>query len=283
MHLRDAGGVCLHFTIRELLKVFLSPTAGVYLALAIVVHFAADPPGLRAYLSNGQSLVVWLLSTMLYLTSYFVLLGLCAVLQTLGWTRPVFLPVVGALALAPTVCASEVLVHLISDRLYPITIVPKIAYYFLTVQVFEFAFIRLVIPKALDRQTTLRTLNLRGRTIPVARLRYMVAQEHYVRLVLDDAQSVLLRTRFGDLLGQLQERDGIQPHRSWWVARASDPRLMRRGGRHVMQLADGTDIPVARSRLSDVRDWLDAHGSVPVPRRTTRTAHDGPDGATGTG
>lgn len=262
MQLRDMAGGRLHFTIRELRDIFLTPVAGVFVALAILVHFSADPPGLRDFLSVWVAFLIWPIVAVLYLTTYFIWLGAVAMLQLRGWAGPAYLPIIGALTLAPCVCASEVMVHQMSGGTYPITILPKIAYYFMTVQVFEFAFIRLVIPRALEKQAALRLLKVGDRAIPVARLRFMVAQEHYVRLVLDNDEQVLERARFGDLLDQLRDSDGIRAHRSWWAARSAAPRLTRQGARHLLRLHDGTEVPVARSRVGEVQAWMDRNGPV---------------------
>lgn len=259
VQLRDAAGAPLQFTIRELLGIFLTPISGIFLALAIVVFFSADPPRLRDYVELWQAFAMWPIATMLYLTTYFIWLGICALLQMKGWVKRAYLPVLGALTLAPCVCASEILVHLMSGNVYPITVLPKIAYYFMTVQVFEFAFVRLVIPQVLGKQSALRLFRTGERSFPIARLRYMTAQEHYVRLVLDEGQ-VLQRARFRDLLGQLHASDGIQTHRSWWVGHGASPVLAKDGARLHLRLSDGTEVPIARNRTKQVQDWLDAHG-----------------------
>lgn len=268
LQLRDAAGAPLRFTIRELLSIFLSPVSGIFLALTIVVFFAADPPRMRDHIEIWQAFSMWLVATVLYLTTYFVWLGIAALLQQRVWPRHVYLPVLGALTLAPCVCACEVLIHLLSDGSYPITILPKIAYYFITVQVFEFAFVRLVIPQVLEKQGGLRLLSVGDRRFPITRLHYMCAQEHYVRVALDDNQ-ILQRAKFGDLLKQLQASDGIQTHRSWWVGRAAAPMLCKAGSRLSLRLADGTEVPVARTRSRHVQDWLDTYG--PFHRASPRS------------
>lgn len=273
LQLRDAAGARLQLTIRELLGIFLTPTAGVFLFLTIIVHFAADPPGLRNYLDVWLAFCIWPVAAVLYLTSYVTGLGAVAFLQRRRWIGRVYLPILGIVVLTPTVSACELLVHQLTDQRYPTQILPKIPFYFVTVQVFEFAFVRLVIPQAATQRQLRRMLRLGAREIPVDRLRYLTAQEHYVRLVLDDGEQVLHRVRFADLLAQLHASDGLQPHRSWWVAGSAIPRLRRRGARHVLELACTTEIPVARTRLRAVQSWLDANGPFDPPHRRGAAPH----------
>lgn len=259
MRLRDMAGGNLHFTIRELLGIFTTPVSAIFLFLTCLVFFSADPPKLRDYIEVWQAFALWPLAAICYLTTYFVLLGLAAHLQDRFWPHAIYLPIIGGLALVPTVCTSETLAHQMSGGIYPIVVIPNIAYYFVTVQVFEFAFIRLVIPQVRARNMDLRMIRIGARSLPVQRIRFITAQEHYVRLQLDD-QQVLQRARFGDIVNALNDHEGVQPHRSWWVGRGAAPRMTRREGKPVLELQDGTLVPVARGRITEVQNWLDSNG-----------------------
>jgi hypothetical protein len=78
-----------------------------------------------------------------------------------------------------------------------------------------------------------------------ARLHALEAEDHYVR-VHTDAGHALVRMRFADALNAVSDRAGVQPHRSWWVAQESVRAMSSRGGRTVLTLIGGQQVPVSR-------------------------------------
>lgn len=82
------------------------------------------------------------------------------------------------------------------------------------------------------------------------------SQDHYVEIRTNDS-TVLLRGRLIDIVSQLGGVDGIVPHRSHWVSRGAVDRLGGTGAAKTLKLTDGTEVPIARSRVADVRKWLD--------------------------
>lgn len=82
-------------------------------------------------------------------------------------------------------------------------------------------------------------------------------EDHYLRIhtVLG---SDLVLCRFGDALAELEGCDGLQVHRSFWVARAAISGHQRRNGRVTLRLTNGLEVPVSRTFLPMVRDagWL---------------------------
>nr|WP_245216288.1 LytTR family DNA-binding domain-containing protein [Sagittula salina] len=102
----------------------------------------------------------------------------------------------------------------------------------------------------------IRHILIGAEPVPLPQLRHIQAQEHHVHVTLD-GQRLTHRARLSDIVAQTAPEDGIQPHRSWWVARHVARELERDGQKHVLRLDDGTRVPVARSRLPEVRDWLD--------------------------
>jgi hypothetical protein len=71
------------------------------------------------------------------------------------------------------------------------------------------------------------------------------AQDHYVR-VHTVAGHALIRLRLRDAVA-LVGADGVQPHRSWWVARSAISSLRREHDRIVILLSTGQQVPVSRS------------------------------------
>lgn len=78
--------------------------------------------------------------------------------------------------------------------------------------------------------------------------------DHYVEAHTRRGHELIL-IRFADALAELDGYDGLQIHRSHWVARAAVRRVVRGEGRSLsVELDDGTRLPVSRSRESAVRE-----------------------------
>lgn len=78
---------------------------------------------------------------------------------------------------------------------------------------------------------------------PVVRLS---VRDHYVDVVTRaGAHSLLMR--FSDAMAELAGCEGLQVHRSHWVALAAISRAERRGGRLFLTMSDGAQVPVSRS------------------------------------
>jgi len=77
-------------------------------------------------------------------------------------------------------------------------------------------------------------------------------EDHYVR-VHTPSGSHLVLMRLSDAIREMDGIDGIKVHRSWWVARTAvaEVRLKTRSGRLI--LANGLQVPVARSVLASVK------------------------------
>ena len=91
-----------------------------------------------------------------------------------------------------------------------------------------------------------------------AELLHLRMQDHYVE-VHTKAGSEMLLLRFRDALREVEGIDGLQVHRSHWVARAAVVGIERqRGGRIALRLVNGAKVPVSRSFAPAVkaRGWL---------------------------
>ncbi|MEL7178121.1 MAG: LytTR family DNA-binding domain-containing protein, partial [Pseudomonadota bacterium] len=62
-------------------------------------------------------------------------------------------------------------------------------------------------------------------------------------------------------VAELGACDGMQVHRSWWVARTAIGALDRAAGRSVLRLRDGRAVPVSRGNEKAVRAWYDAEAT----------------------
>jgi hypothetical protein len=84
------------------------------------------------------------------------------------------------------------------------------------------------------------------------------AEDHYVRLYLPDRRRPLILYQFGDALAELAQIDGLQVHRSVWVAERAIVAARREGRNWRLEIIDGVRLPVGPSFLSAVRarGWL---------------------------
>lgn len=93
-------------------------------------------------------------------------------------------------------------------------------------------------------------------------VRHVTAEDHYLRLVLADGpkdyRRPLVLFRLSDALPELAVHDGLQVHRSAWVARRHVAGARRDGRRWLLVLADGSEQAVSESFLPLVRaaGWL---------------------------
>lgn len=92
---------------------------------------------------------------------------------------------------------------------------------------------------------------LRGAPLCVA------AEDHYLR-VHTAGGSALILYRMADALADLAGADGLQVHRSFWVAAEAVAGVERSGRRVSLRLTNGLVVPVSRSFLARVRaaGWL---------------------------
>jgi hypothetical protein len=82
-------------------------------------------------------------------------------------------------------------------------------------------------------------------------------EDHYVR-VHTALGSALVLMRLRDAMVLVGEIEGMQVHRSWWVARGAVEDVLREGRNVRLQLARGIEAPVARAKVAELRDarWI---------------------------
>ncbi|MBY6127669.1 LytTR family transcriptional regulator DNA-binding domain-containing protein [Qipengyuania aquimaris] len=82
-------------------------------------------------------------------------------------------------------------------------------------------------------------------------------EDHYVRAHTRLGSGLVLM-RLGDAIAELHGIDGLQVHRSWWVARDAVEEVRREGRNLRLSLANGLEAPVSRNRAGELRDagWL---------------------------
>ena len=83
-------------------------------------------------------------------------------------------------------------------------------------------------------------------------LHYLTMQDHYVEVVTANGRELVL-LRFADALREVPEGLGLRIHRSHWVALAAIQGWRRDNGRLLLTMPDGTELPVSRSYLGDIK------------------------------
>jgi hypothetical protein len=72
------------------------------------------------------------------------------------------------------------------------------------------------------------------------------AEDHYIRVHIDDGSSRLIYRRFADALSELRDLDGMQVHRSFWVKRSAIANSVHEGSNLRLQLTGGLMVPVSQ-------------------------------------
>lgn len=83
-------------------------------------------------------------------------------------------------------------------------------------------------------------------------LLHITVEDHYTAVKTTRGRELLL-LRFSDALNELGDTDGMQVHRSHWVAAQHVQELLRENGKLAVRLADGVEIPVSRTYSAMVR------------------------------
>lgn len=83
------------------------------------------------------------------------------------------------------------------------------------------------------------------------------AEDHYLRLHTSRGQDLILM-RLADAIAELEGIEGMQVHRSWWVARDAIADAKRGDGRALLTLKDGCTVPVSRTYAGQLRqrNWI---------------------------
>lgn len=111
-----------------------------------------------------------------------------------------------------------------------------------------------IVPQAASEAALLARLPAGSR----AELLHLRMQDHYVE-VHTAAGTELLLLRFRDALREVENVNGLQVHRSHWVARNAVAGVERRaGGRVTLRLVNGSRVPVSRSFTPVLRSqgWI---------------------------
>ena len=87
---------------------------------------------------------------------------------------------------------------------------------------------------------------LRGRLVA------LTVEDHYVEVITEKGKALVLM-RLADAMRETGATEGLQIHRSHWVAKAAVVRLLRADGKVLVELSNGLRLPVSRSYQPAVR------------------------------
>ncbi len=86
-----------------------------------------------------------------------------------------------------------------------------------------------------------------------AKLYAISSEDHYLRVHTDRGEELILM-RLTDAMRELNGAEGLQIHRSWWVAHEGVAEVKRDNGRQTLLLKSGAMAPVSRSFSSAVKE-----------------------------
>jgi hypothetical protein len=83
------------------------------------------------------------------------------------------------------------------------------------------------------------------------------SEDHYLRVHTSAGQEMILM-RLADALKELAAVEGLQTHRSWWVAKQGLADISKGSGKLVLTLKSGIEAPVSRTYQPAVREagWI---------------------------
>lgn len=79
------------------------------------------------------------------------------------------------------------------------------------------------------------------------------SEDHYLRIHTPRGEELILM-RLADAVRELAGAEGVQVHRSWWVAKAGVADTRRDNGKLVLVLKSGKEVPVSRTYLPAARE-----------------------------
>ncbi|MEM0929422.1 MAG: LytTR family DNA-binding domain-containing protein [Pseudomonadota bacterium] len=90
-----------------------------------------------------------------------------------------------------------------------------------------------------------------------ANLLALSSEDHYVRLHTDKGEDLVL-LRLSDAVNETGDLEGIQVHRSWWVAKEGIGAVRKRSEGGTVVLKNGTEAPISRRSMAQVKEagWI---------------------------
>lgn len=263
----------LQFTLRRLQAVVFAPRFWAVMLIAAVMLGVAGPFGTMDRMPLLPRLAYWLAIALTTFLAGYLAIGLMVhtLLGDVG-TRPVRLAIAGFAAGVPVTAIVLTFNHFLFGD--PVGSTAEILGFYIDCSLISAALSLLFglvdmrteavdpeqpevpgettlsgLAPAAERPAILERLpaHLRGRLL------YMSMQDHYVDVHTDRGGALVLM-RLADAISEARGTDGLQVHRSHWVARDAVAGTERKDGRLSLRLSDGNLVPVSRTYLSAVRE-----------------------------
>ena len=235
------------------------------LALAILV--LANVHHYQDFLGIPLAALLWLITIFTITAFYLLILALGMAISKRYEGFFVYFPVVGLIAMTITTFVSSFSYALMSGETYTLELATTHLLFNLALGfLFETLFMFFVYPVILQNfdsrsendvaDVATREVIIAGKAFAVSQINYVSSQDHYLQ-VNTASSNELLRGRLADVVAQLSGADGIVPHRSHWVSRSVVDSIGGKSGAKILNLTDGTQIPIARSKVSRVQKWFE--------------------------
>lgn len=221
----------------------------------------------QSRMSIWATAIVWLTCTLTLVFLYLSLLTGCLLLAQRLENFSIYIPIIGVLTMSANSFLTIWVVSLLADQPYDVAeVVGHIPYNIALGLIFEAVYFAFVHPAIIadisgsnPAKPTVKMIQIGPQKFPEDMLYHLMSQDHYVEIRTPET-SQLIRGRLADAVSQIDPDQGILVHRSHWVAKkaiskAIGPRVCK-----CLELSDGTKVPVARSRITEVNDWLREHG-----------------------
>jgi hypothetical protein len=246
----------MHLTLREMQNKFLSPIKlAIYCAAALIVTIIS-PFGTDSFLSLSGRIAYW----------GGLIFTICILADVIGYAmrqllrdRSTFLaPLVSGLVSGLSVA---ILIFLLNRMIWgtiqgppnflelAIIVMPIILVVSMTVH-----FILKNMPEGKEEEANTPFLDRLPHHLGTELL-YLTMQDHYVDVTTSKGKEMILM-RFSDAMKKLHSYDGLQIHRSHWIARDAVTGHRRQDGKLFLQFNDGTELPVSRSYVVSAKKAL---------------------------
>ena len=83
----------------------------------------------------------------------------------------------------------------------------------------------------------------------------IMAEDHYIRVITSTGEEMILM-RFSDALSEVVDIDGIQIHRSIWIARAGVKQIVRESGKLTLTLQNDQKVSASRGFTKAAHDFV---------------------------
>lgn len=275
IHVYVSNGKVVPFTIREMYTLYASWQVWVMIFFGFFVMATGHPVTVPQFDSFGLRLAFWFVALFVYLGLSTIYTSTMYGLWGKVTARPIpLLLLSGPLVLAATYMTAAAITLLFEPGkppFYTMTWQMNVRNV-LVAHVLETAALLWVLPALRMRQggrSGTETVLLGGKRMRLDDIARVKAAEHYLEVYKPSGVEVV-RERMSTFLDQVGAEDGIQTHRSHWVARGAGQSLS--GAK--LHLPCGAEVPVARARLDQVRAWVQdtAQGTAPdsAQRRAAR-------------